>query len=51
MLNASVAQSGTAQAWKLILVYHTACFRKDIPVQIRALALYFCFTPDKVFYN
>ena len=36
-IHANVAQSGTAQDWK-------SCFLRDIPVQIRALALFFLYS-------
>jgi len=35
---ATVAQSGTAQAWKTGM-YRLACFRKDIPVQKKSESL------------
>ncbi len=50
-LHASVAQPGTAQDWKRHKLFdrrtksvEKSCFLRDIPVQIRALALFYILT-------
>ena len=43
-----MAQPGTAQAWNLA---KTACFRKDFPVQIRAVAFYLKMSLEETAYK